>query len=131
MITRLAQHQDSATAIMTALQYVLDLELVVLLSCSSLFHVYSRTELVCFVRVCVRSLAKLHDLNIPLVRNQNTIIKNLMTHRKEIFDHAYIDEGSDPEIAAKRHDLLSNKVATIRTPTCRFVVSPMPSAYHS
>jgi hypothetical protein len=58
----------------------------------------------------LRSLAKLHDLGIPLVRNQNTIIKQLMTHRKDIFEHAYIEEGTDPVIAAKRHNLLAKEV---------------------
>jgi hypothetical protein len=98
MITRLAAHKEHVTSIMRALQYD---------NVNSLSFLWFEVSWVC------RSLAKLHDEGIPLVRNQNTIIKQLMTYRKDIFEHTYIEEGTNPVIAAKRHKLLAEQVLIV------------------
>eukprot|EP00039_Didymoeca_costata_P011469 m.161015 g.161015 ORF g.161015 m.161015 type:complete len:2636 (+) comp15183_c0_seq1:24-7931(+) len=52
------------------------------------------------------AIVKLEDVNIPLKRNQDIIIKSLMKHRQEVIAVAFIDDQSSPAVNAKRTDLL-------------------------
>ena len=53
-------------------------------------------------------MAKIHDINIPIARNQNMIMKMLMSHRKDVIDIAYITENDDPAVLKKCHELLES-----------------------
>ena len=54
-------------------------------------------------------VAKIQDLDIPLMRNQNIIIKLLMAHRQHIISIAHITENVNPQVAARRLQLLESK----------------------
>mmetsp|Transcript_19552 Transcript_19552/g.58269 ORF Transcript_19552/g.58269 Transcript_19552/m.58269 type:complete len:2305 (+) Transcript_19552:63-6977(+) len=54
----------------------------------------------------LRSVAKLEDLNIPLQRNQDIIMKALTLHRSTVVDAALIDDVSDPKINDSRMQML-------------------------
>eukprot|EP00039_Didymoeca_costata_P001936 m.56376 g.56376 ORF g.56376 m.56376 type:complete len:2661 (+) comp11036_c1_seq1:86-8068(+) len=70
------------------------------------------------------AVIKLEDVNIPLKRNQDLIIKSLMKHRDSVISVAYIDDQSDPKINALRTDLLRGD-GTINDKTDRKLL-----AYH-
>ena len=55
-----------------------------------------------------RFVAKIQDLNIPIARNQNLIIKSIMAHRKQVVGIACISEDTDAKVAHRRHDLLQS-----------------------
>jgi hypothetical protein len=70
----------------------------------------------------LRSVAKLEDLNIPLQRNQNIIMKAITLHRSVVVDAALIDDRSDPVINDQRMSMLRGaNVATPRTQRKRSV----------
>ncbi len=53
-------------------------------------------------------VAKIQDLDIPLPRNQNLIVKSLMAHRRKVIDVAHFSEAVDERVAQRRHDLLES-----------------------
>ena len=56
--------------------------------------------------LALRAIAKLEDLNIPLQRNQNVIMKAVTLHRAVVVDAALIDDRGDPHINAARMSML-------------------------
>ena len=53
-------------------------------------------------------IAKIQDMNIPIIRNQNLIIKSIVAYQKDIFDVAYITNTVNKEFIARRHQLLED-----------------------
>lgn len=61
----------------------------------------------------LEAIAKVEEYDLPLKRNQQLTIKNLMLHKKALIDVAYIDDDSSSTINAQRLELLrSAKDAT-------------------
>ncbi len=58
-------------------------------------------------------ISKIQDKDIPIARNQNLVIKTLMSHRAEVVDIAHISETVNPQVAAKRLELLQSKMVCI------------------
>eukprot|EP00050_Salpingoeca_kvevrii_P002520 m.196116 g.196116 ORF g.196116 m.196116 type:complete len:2530 (-) comp10628_c0_seq6:379-7968(-) len=54
----------------------------------------------------LQAVSKVEELNIPLKRNQNFIVKYLMEYRSKVIAIALIDDASDPDINRQRMELL-------------------------
>lgn len=54
----------------------------------------------------IRSIVKCEELNVPLKRNQNIVMKSLMRNFDEIVKPCKIDVGNDPTINQERMELL-------------------------
>jgi hypothetical protein len=74
-----------------------------------------KTQLLCVMpgqfshKILCSFVAKIHDLDIAIPRNQNLIIKGLMANRRDIVDIAYIsDKSNDKEVIIKRQQMLEN-----------------------
>lgn len=66
------------------------------------FTVYSMLD-------ALRAVAKVEDLNIPIQRNQNLIVKYLTARRQTVIDIAFIDVEGDAEVNQLRLELLRSK----------------------
>jgi hypothetical protein len=82
--------------------------------------------------VALRAIAKLEDLNIPLQRNQNIIMKAVTLHRAVVVDAALIDDRSDPDINRERMAMLRRETGGDRDASMlRTFVLPSPPPPHT
>eukprot|EP00049_Salpingoeca_infusionum_P011225 m.193039 g.193039 ORF g.193039 m.193039 type:complete len:2533 (-) comp14875_c0_seq1:808-8406(-) len=72
----------------------------------------NHTTSVPYVLSLLAAVVKVEELDLPLKRNQNMIVKFLMEYRGQVIAPAYIDDQSDPEINAQRLALLRNSFAS-------------------
>jgi len=60
----------------------------------------------------LEAVAKVEEWNLPLKRNQELIIKEIMKNKAQVIDLAYIDSDSDPKTNEKRMQLLMDRSAS-------------------